>query len=268
MLPDVLRSFLAVLFFMTLVMISAWLWQRRSGNAGWTDVFWTFGTGLSCIFAAFWPAEAASAGRQWLVAGLGAVWSLRLGSYMAMRVAGSDKEDVRYTELRDEWGDAFQQRLLRFALIQAPATALLSLSVFAAAHGGAGELGLRDLAAAALLFLSIAGEATADEQMRRYKRADDRPPVMDRGLWGRSRHPNYFFEWLAWCAYPVMAIEPANPITWLTLVAPVIMYLVLRHGTGVPMLEKSMAERKGAAFQRYQQRVPVFFPSLTPPARD
>jgi steroid 5-alpha reductase family enzyme len=45
------------------------------------------------------------------------------------------------------------------------------------------------------------------------------------------------------------------------------MYLVLRHGTGVPMLEASMLQRKGEAFRDYQKRVNVFFPSLLAPPR-
>ncbi|MCX7865337.1 MAG: DUF1295 domain-containing protein, partial [Novosphingobium sp.] len=102
--------------------------------------------------------------------------------------------------------------------------------------------------------------AIADEQLRRYRQDASRPAIMDRGLWGRSRHPNYFFDWLAWLALPVIAFTPASPGGWLTLLAPVVMYLVLRHGTGVPMLEASLLERKGDAFRAYQQRVNAFFP--------
>ena len=139
--------------------------------------------------------------RQVLVATLIALWSLRLGSHIASRVAGSD-EDLRYVELRKQWGGQFQTRLLRFVMLQPPVSALLALSVYVAAHMP-GALGWRDIAGLLLLGIAIAGEAVADEQMRRYKQKVDRPAVMDRGLWGRSRHPNYFFEWLTWMALPV-----------------------------------------------------------------
>ena len=36
-------------------------------------------------------------------------------------------------------------------------------------------------------------------------------------LWAWSRHPNYFFEWLGWFAYPAIALDPARPVTWLSL---------------------------------------------------
>jgi steroid 5-alpha reductase family enzyme len=249
---------------MVAVMSSAWLFQSKVGNAGWVDVFWTYGTGLACAGAALVAEEGANAARQWLVAGLTALWSLRLGTYLARRVASSD-EDVRYAELRKEWGADFQSRLLRFVMLQPPVSAVLAISVFAAAHLP-GALGWRDFAGLAVLAVAIAGEAIADEQMRRYKRSQDRAPVMDRGLWGRSRHPNYFFEWVTWLALPVIGFSPDVPISWLTLAAPTVMYVVLRHGTGVPMLEASMLERKGEPFRAYQQRVNAFFPSLSRPA--
>lgn len=254
----------AALVGMVAVMTVAWLFQRKVGNAGWVDVFWTYGTGMACATAALVPFEDANPARQWLVAGLTAIWSLRLGTYLTRRVSGSD-EDVRYVELRQEWGADFQFRLLRFVMLQPPVSAILAVSVFAAAHVP-GAFGWRDFAGLAVLVIAIAGEAAADEQMRRYKRSKDRPPVMDRGLWGRSRHPNYFFEWVTWLALPVIGFSPDVPISWLTLAAPAVMYLVLRHGTGVPMLEASMLERKGEPFRAYQQRVNVFFPSLSRPA--
>jgi steroid 5-alpha reductase family enzyme len=249
-----------VLVAMTAVMVSAWWVQRRAGNAGWIDVFWTFGTGVSCIAAAILSDTDGNGFRQLLVAALAGLWSLRLGIYMAGRVASSP-EDLRYVELRRQWGGQFQSRLLRFVLWQPPTTALLVLSVYAAAHSS-GPIGWRDLAGVAMLAIAIAGETIADGQMRRYKQRENRPPVMDRGLWGRSRHPNYFFDWLGWLAYPVIAFDPQTAAGWLTLVAPGLMYLVLRHATGVPMLEASMLERKGKPFRDYQANVNAFFPSL------
>ena len=65
-----------------------------------------------------------------------------------------------------------------------------------------------DVAAPAVLAVAIVGEALADAQLRRF-RADpaNRGSVCDVGLWGWSRHPNYFFEWLGWVAYPLIAID-------------------------------------------------------------
>jgi steroid 5-alpha reductase family enzyme len=71
-----------VLVLMTVVMLSGWIFQRAANNGGWTDVFWTFGTGALCALAALIPfgAEPGAAWRRVLVAAMVAVWALRLGT--------------------------------------------------------------------------------------------------------------------------------------------------------------------------------------------
>ena len=134
---DILTPFLVVLAGMAVVMATAWLVQVGTHNGGWVDAFWSFGTGAACVTAALWPDAAAYGARQWLVAGMAAFWAVRLGAYIAHRVAKDAHEDKRYAGLRTEWGGDFQRNMIALCLIQAPAAALLSLSVFAAAHGGA-----------------------------------------------------------------------------------------------------------------------------------
>ena len=84
--------------------------------------------------------------------------------------------------------------------------------------------------------------------------------VLDAGLWRYSRHPNYFFEWLGWLAYPAIAFDPSQLWTWVTWIAPVVMFILLRFATGVPATEKSMLASRGDKFRDYQRRVSAFFP--------
>jgi len=255
----------AVFLLMLVVMTLSWLTQRAVKNAGWVDVFWTFGTGMSCVAIALCPALPANHDRQLLVAALGAIWSLRLGLYVAARVASSKAEDVRYATLRKDWGANFQQRMLGLVIVQAPATALLTWSVFAATHASEAALGLRDSLGVAILAIAIGGEALADEQMRRFKTKPNHGAINDTGLWSWSRHPNYFFEWFGWLAYPAIGFDPANIASWATWVAPALMYIILRYGTGVPALEHNMLKSRGDAFRAYQARVSAFIPR--PPKR-
>lgn len=259
----------AILLVMAAVMNAAWVFQRRVGDSGWIDVFWTFGTGAVGVAAAALPfAETdGPSARQVLVAAIVALWSLRLGSYIAARVAKATSEDARYRHFRDVWGDRYQATLYRFVMPQAAVSAILCVSIHVAAHRATPGLDLRDLAGAAILLLAIGGEALADRQLARFKAANPaKGAICDVGLWRWSRHPNYFFEWFGWLAYPVIAFDAAAPVTWLTLLAPAAMYVVLRHLTGVKPLEATMLASRGDAYRRYQARTSAFVP--LPPTGD
>jgi steroid 5-alpha reductase family enzyme len=255
------------------IMACAWLTQRAVDNVGWVDVFWTLGTGLAAVVLSLTPlTDAPPSARQWLVASLAALWSLRLGLYVAIRVARSPEEDRRYADLRAQWGERFQGTLLPFVLIQAPVALLLAGAVMLAARDPRPGLDAADMVGAAILVIAIAGESLADEQMRRFKAS--KPPkgaINDRGLWAWSRHPNYFFEWFGWLAYPVISsgVHGVYPIGWAAWGAPILMYLVLDRGTGVPPLEAQMLKSRGDAFRDYQARTSRFFlwPPRTPSAR-
>ncbi len=259
---------LATLIGMIVVMAVGWAVQALANNGGWTDVFWTFGSGLCLAGAALatWPQWGPPTPRQWAVAALVGIWALRLGSDIAGRVAKSPEEDARYAAFRKEWAPHFQRGMFFFLQAQAPATALLAISIVLAAREPSPGVRVQDIAGFALLAVSILGESLADGQMRRF-RADpaNKGKVCERGLWAWSRHPNYFFEWLVWMAYPVIALEPAHPLTWLSFAAPAMMYLLLTRVSGVPPLERAMLASRGDLFRDYQARVSVFFP--LPPKR-
>lgn len=252
---------LIVLLVMTAVMTAAWIVQRATDNGGWADVFWTLGAGAACAGAALAPIDGASgpSWRQVMVAALVAVWSLRLGGYLWVRVARRP-EDARYALFRRAWANAFQGRMLALLLVQAPVTVLLSASVAVAARA-TGALRITDAAGAAILAVAILGESVADRQMKRF-RADpaNRSAVCETGLWSWSRHPNYFFEGLGWVAYPIIGLRLNDPWSLATLIAPAVMFALLRFGSGVPPLEAVMLESRGEAYRRYQARVSPMFP--------
>jgi steroid 5-alpha reductase family enzyme len=256
-----LEPVLGVLAAMVLVMVAAWAFGLRRRDGGWADVFWTWGTGLTLAAAALWPFEGVQP-RQWLVAAFVTAWALRLGLYLTPRVAAGP-EDARYAAFREQFGPRYAIGMLWVTFPQALATALLAVSVVIAANRTDPELGLRDALAVGVFAVALGGEAVADAQMRRF-RADPakRGKVLESGLWAWSRHPNYFFQWLGWCAYPVMALEPDRPLTWLSLTAPLVMFGLLRYVSGVPPLEAAMLRSRGEAFREYQQRVSVFIPLL------
>ena len=248
---------LSVLLAMVLIMACAWVFQRAVGNGGWGDVYWTFGTGAACVASALaspWPPTP----RQAIVAALAAIWSLRLGIHMLRRVANSP-EDARYAEFRSVWGARFQGRMFWLLQAQASATAVLAGAVFIAAHNPAPFGRLLDFGGLAVALIALVGEGVADAQLSRFKAAH-RGGIADRGLWRWSRHPNYFFEWLSWIAYALLAVGGGYPEGWLALAAPALMFVLLNYVSGAPPLERSMLQSRGDAFRAYQARTSRFFP--------
>jgi steroid 5-alpha reductase family enzyme len=64
-----------------LMAAGAWLVQQRPGNSGWVDTIWTFSLGLVGAARALWPVSGAAPNP------LVAIWSLRLGLHIAVRMA-------------------------------------------------------------------------------------------------------------------------------------------------------------------------------------
>lgn len=262
-----LTAFAAVAFALALVMTGAWAIVARGGRSGWIDAIWSFATGAAGVTLALMPLGGAEVGwRQWAVAGMAGLWSLRLGLHIAARTAGG-ADDPRYAALRDEWGQGWRTRLLMFLQIQAAAAFLLASSIAAAAHDPSPFPNLADFLGVAILLAAVAGEAVADRQLARF-RADpaNEGRVCDVGLWGLSRHPNYFFEWLGWTAYAIIAIDPSASYGWgfAALAGPAFMYWLLVHVSGIPPLEAHMLRSRGERFRAYQRRVNAFWPG--PPA--
>jgi len=235
-------------------MAGAWAVQRATGNSGWVDAVWSFSIGAGGILLALLPGISL---RGTIVAGLIAIWALRLGVHIAHR-SFTGPEDARYATLRAEWGAGFQMRLFWFLQIQAAAAAFLTLSMGLAAANPAPFPRAQDGLAIAVMLVAIVGEGVADAQLQRF-----RGRVCDVGFWRYSRHPNYFFEWLGWLAYPLLAIDATRlDWAWLSLSGPAFMYWLLVHVSGIPFLEKHMVRSRGDAYRAYQQRVSAFFPRL------
>ena len=248
---------------LSIFMAAAWLAQRRSGNSGWVDVSWSLGVGASAAIAALLPLREGWPNlRQFAIAIVAMCWCLRLGFHIARRTL-SGKDDPRYRNLIDQWGVDAARRMFWFLQSQAIVGALLSVSMAIAAHNPNPTLRLQDLGGLAVLLVAVIGEAIADRQLAVF-RADSarRRAICNLGLWSWSRHPNYFFEWLFWLGVPILAIDFSGhyPLGWVTLGAPICMYWILVHVSGIPPLESHMLRSRGDAFREYQNRTSAFFP--------
>jgi steroid 5-alpha reductase family enzyme len=259
-------ALIAIAAALSLVMSFAWAAEQATGNSGWIDTVWTFGlgaVGLLCALVPFASPPFEGAPPRLLVAAAVFAWAMRLGLHIASRTTGI-VDDPRYAALRKSWGPGQASRQMwLLAQKQALVSIPLALSIFLAARNPAPALRLQDFLAALIFVAAIAGEAIADRQLRGFRvSAPARAAICEVGLWRWSRHPNYFFEWLGWLGYAVIAVDltGAYPWGWLALAGPACMYWLLVHVSGIPPLEEHMLRTRGDAYRAYQARTSAFFP--------
>jgi steroid 5-alpha reductase family enzyme len=257
---EFLPLWLVALLFAIALMALVWRLAVRIGNAGIVDIAWSAGFAPLVIFYA--ASGSGAAARRALIAAMVSLWSLRLAGYLYLRVSSHHpQEDRRYARLRSDWGAQANRKMFGFFQLQAALLALLSAPWLLICLNRQTRLQPLEWAACLLWLAAIAGESLADRQLQRF-RADpaNRGAVCQLGLWRYSRHPNYFFEWLVWVAYFVMAL--ASPWGWLTLYCPALMLYFLLRVTGIPLTEQLSLQSKGAAYADYQRRTSAFVPWL------
>lgn len=239
------------------LMVALWLVQLWTKDAGIVDVGWAASLACAAIFVG-WTGTGAVEVRI-LAGALGALWGFRLAWHLLTDRILRGEEDGRYQMLRENTGRWQEPVLLVFYLIQAGFVVALAVP-FALASATAGE-GLRwfHIAAALLWIVGFVGESTADRQLKAFK-AD--PASSGRtcrsGLWRYSRHPNYFFEWLMWCAFGVLSL--GAPHGWIGLLAPAFLLLLILKVTGIPPTEARALRSRGDDYRRYQRETSAFVP--------
>ncbi|MDX6769245.1 MAG: DUF1295 domain-containing protein [Elusimicrobiota bacterium] len=235
-----------------------WVVSVRTKDASLVDAGWALGLGVM----GSWIAATASGlpARRLLVGVMAASWSLRLAAHLYFDRVRGKPEDGRYAALRASWGPAADRNF--FLFFQAQALLVLALSSsYCSAAARAEPLGALDALGAALFVLSLCGETLADRQLAAF-RADpgNRGRVCRAGLWGWSRHPNYFFEWLVWPSFAALAAG-----AWSAWLSPALMLYFLLRVTGIPATEAQALKTRGEDYRRYQREVSTFVP--WPPRR-
>lgn len=249
-------SFLAAAVVMTVTALIA----RRLGRVNVVDVAW--GLGLIVISAVC--AVLDGSWRPWLLVVLVTIWGARLSWHMFTRSRGQG-EDPRYAVMLGgslaEAGIAVAVR--KVFLIQGLAIWFVSSPVQAAAVWDVRWSPLVWVGSA-LWLLGLAFESVGDAQLASYKKDPDRGPVMDRGLWAWTRHPNYFGDACVWWGiWLVGGLASGWLVGLLTVLAPLAMTYFLVFATGARLLESTMMKRPG--YPEYAARTSMFFP--LPPRR-
>jgi len=255
----------AALWYSALVIVAASLLgsalQAHWRNATHADLLWAGATSLVSLHylligpGAVWPR---------LLAGLLLlIWGARLVCHLVIRMR-SGPEDGRYQAIRAHYGERINRFHVAFFLGQGLLAWLFAMPAWVLAFYPEPVAWGWLLAGLVVGGAGLLGEAVADRQLALFKRhAAVGDQVCCHGLWRYSRHPNYFFEWLHWLAYPLMAV--GIPLGYWLWLAPLAMFVFVRFVSGVPYAEQQSLRSRGEAYRRYQQTTPVFFPGRARP---
>ena len=235
------------------LMAATALVSRRVGRVSVVDVTWGLGFVVVALVCAI--AGDGDPARRWLLLGLVAVWGLRLAWHIHRRSRGHG-EDPRYAAMLG--GGGFALAVRKVFVTQALALWLVSLPLQVA--GDAATVWWPAVGAGvALWLLGLVFEVVGDAQLAAYRRDPDRGPVMDRGLWAWTRHPNYFGDACVWWGlWLVGGLGSGLVPGLLTVLSPVAMTYFLVYATGARLLERTMMARPGYA--EYAARTPMFLP--------
>jgi steroid 5-alpha reductase family enzyme len=238
-----------------LIMACVFVWALKLKNNGIVDIFWAFN--FTVISLNIWSLADGNVTRKAMVCILSALWSLRLGIYLLIRVGSHlHEEEGRYKQLRAEWNSV---KFFVFYQMQAFSNVLLSIPFFIIALNPEPEIQINEYVGCVLWLLCIIGEGVSDLQLQLFKRDPaNKGKVCQLGLWNYSRHPNYFFQLSMWISVFVFAIS--SPYGWLSIICPLSIGYLIFKVTGIPMTEEQSVRTKGDAYLQYQKTTSAFVP--------
>lgn len=265
------------------ILLAAWLGcflvGEASGNVSQVDRLWSL---LPIAYAWVMAAWGDFSPRLLLMAVLVTAWGARLTWNFSRHGAYRLKfweahEDYRWAVLRarPELQPRWKWTLFNLLFIsgyQNVLILLMTLPGLVALQYRATPLNALDGVAAALMLFMLGLETVADNQQWRFQSArrarleSGRPlegefakGFLDRGLWARSRHPNYFAEQSIWVAFYLFSVAASGQ--WLNWSAAGCLLLIALF-QGSAAFSEEISAGKYPAYADYQRRVPKFVPRL------
>lgn len=239
------------------VATAAYLIARKVKLMAIVDTIWTAGLGISALV--YHTVLGLESIRSWAVLLVIFLWSFRLSFHLYRDRVFSGHDDPRYKALAEHWGARSARNFYFLFLAQIIFIALFLFPVSIAMQNPQPLWAWTDTLAVLIGISAMLGEWIADRQLANFRaNPKNKGGVCKDRLWRYSRHPNYFFEWLHWFAYP--AFSMGSSLVGFALVGPIAMFIFLRFLTGVPYAEMSSLKSRGEAYRQYQSSTNAFFP--------
>lgn len=191
------------------------------------------------------------------------LWGMRLSIHLFKR-NWNKAEDFRYQAMRNKWKtNLMLKAFLKVFLTQSIFSYIVSTPIILAnlySNGLSKWYNYLILVLGIVIFLvGYIFEVIADKTLANFKKdPKNKGKILKSGVWSISRHPNYFGESTLWWGIGLISISSLNPITFIGLISPIIMFILLRFVSGVPLLEKRY--EGNLEFDIYKKETSIFFP--------
>jgi len=238
-----------------------WIASLLTGEHSWVDRLWSIVPVVYVwVFAISTQLQDA---RLTIMAVLVTLWGVRLTFNFARKGGYTGTEDYRWAVLRGRM-KRWQFELFNLFFIVLYQNAILVLITLPAltAWQNPRPLGVWDAAVAVLFLALLAGETIADEQQWRFHRAKGAegysgPRFAQSGLWGVSRHPNFFFEQAQWWTLFLFGAIAAGSLAQWTVLGALLLTLLF---VGSTIFTESITRSKYPEYADYQARVSPIVP--------
>jgi steroid 5-alpha reductase family enzyme len=197
--------------------------------------------------------------REIILASCVLLWTIRLSFFLFQRVKRVGK-DVRFDNLKF----SFSKFLL--AWMTQGLWVFICLFPILIVFSSPTNDEIIYLAFGGLIYLvGMVIEIIADYQKTIHNKLNNKKrKFISSGLWSRSRHPNYFGEFLIWTGITIICFPVFSGFKYLALITPIFIYFLLNHISGVNLLEERAKEKWGnnPEYVKYLKTTPKFFPKI------
>ena len=261
----ILNDYSAVLYCAVICIGIQWIaWVPAS--IGKTERFYDLTGGLTYLTVVGFSLWAGSQSeppslRELIVSLLVVIWSLRLSSFLYLRIHRTGK-DGRFDKLKTS--------PIRFLV---PWTlqglwvflTMIVVIIINSQADSAPALGVWDGIGLSIWILGFGIEVIADNQKTEFNtEPDNQGKWIDSGLWSYSRHPNYLGEILLWTGIAFFGISCFTGLERVAWISPIFIYILLTKISGTPILDKRALEKWGddPEYQKYRDNTPALIPRL------
>lgn len=183
------------------------------------------------------------------------LWAIRLTVHLTDRYRRVGK-DRRYQEMSQTWGKLWPiHGFVKVFLLQSTIACFVILPPLLLILSSADSIPMISYLGATIAGLGLVLESVADYQLKEFKLKKSQTPFMREGVWKYSRHPNYVGEVIFWWGIWIYCLPY---IPYWSVLSPLMMHLLIRYVSGVPLLENHW--KKNPEFPIYAKEVPIFWP--------